>query len=84
MKKAKQIIAVIGIIALVLLYASTLVAAILDSTSTMRYLTASIGATIIIPVFIWVIEIFLRIAPKNESEEELFTDSSSSEDDNSN
>ncbi|SEI39055.1 hypothetical protein SAMN02910453_0100 [Lachnospiraceae bacterium A10] len=84
MKKAKQIIAVIGIIALVLLYASTLVAAILDSTSTMRYLTASIGATIIIPVFIWVIEIFLRIAPKNEPEEELFTDSSSSEDDNSN
>ncbi|MCR5669331.1 MAG: hypothetical protein K6G05_09825 [Lachnospiraceae bacterium] len=84
MKKAKQIIAVIGIIALVLLYASTLVAAILDSTSTMRYLTASIGATIIIPVFIWVIEIFLRIAPKNESEEELFTDSSSNEDDNSN
>jgi uncharacterized membrane protein len=84
MKKAKQIIAVIGIIALVLLYASTLVAAILDSTSTMRYLTASIGATIIIPVFIWVIEIFLRIAPKNEQEEELFTDSSSSEDDNSN
>lgn len=84
MKKAKQIIAVIGIIALVLLYASTLVAAILDSTSTMRYLTASIGATIIIPVFIWVIEIFLRIAPKNEPEEELFTDPSSSEDDNSN
>lgn len=85
MKKAKQILAILGIIVLVGLYASTIVAALLDSTSTMNYLIAAVGATIIIPVFIWVIEIFLKITPSNSSNnEELFSQSSSNKDDDSN
>ncbi len=85
MKKAKQILAILGIIVLVGLYASTIVAALLDSTSAMNYLIAAVGATIIIPVFIWVIEIFLKITPSNSSNnEELFGQSSSNKDDDSN
>lgn len=84
MKKAKQILAILGIIALVGLYASTIIAALFDPTSTMNYLMASIGATIVIPVFIWVIELFFKLAPNKDAEDETsFTDSSDSENDDS-
>ena len=62
MKKFKQIAALIGIIILVLLYVLTIVAAIFDNSNTMHYLAASIGATIIVPVFLWVIKIFIGLS----------------------
>ena len=64
MKKAKQILAIIGIIILVALYALTLIAAIFDNTKTMSYLSAAIGATIIIPVILWVIQMFYHLSNK--------------------
>ena len=69
--------------ALVLLYASTIVIAIIDPTSTMTYLTAALIATIVIPVFLWVMGIFLRLSKKND-QDVLFRQSSTNEDDNSN
>ena len=61
MKKLKQICAIKGIILLVALYVSTLVFAIIDDPATMNMLKASIMATVIIPVFIWILG---RIADK--------------------
>ena len=58
MKNVKQILAIIGIVLLVLLYGLTLFAAIFDNTATMKYLAASIAATVLIPVTIW---LFIRM-----------------------
>lgn len=80
MKKCKQLLAIVGILLLVGLYAATIVVAILDPTSTMQYLITAIGATIVIPVFIWVIEMFFRIS---QPKEDLSSNSSSSKDNNS-
>ena len=55
MKKLKQICALIGIILLVGLYVSTLVFALIDNPASMSMLKASIMATVIIPVFIWIL-----------------------------
>jgi len=68
MKKAKQILAVVGILLLVALYGSTLVFAIIDDPNTFTLLAASIAATIIIPVMLWVMGIFLRLAKKDDNE----------------
>lgn len=70
MKKARQILAIIGIILLVLLYVLAFVAAILDKTATMKYLAAALMATIIIPIILWLLGMFLRIASKDSSEDE--------------
>lgn len=61
MKKGKRILAVIGIILLAALYGLTILAAIFDNTETMKYLAASIAATVIIPVLLWVYQLIYRI-----------------------
>ena len=63
--KIKQIFAIIGIILLVGLYALTLIAAIFDPTATLKYLAAAVAATIIIPVLLWVLNMFFGITKKN-------------------
>ncbi len=70
MKKAKQILAIIGVVLLVLLYASTLVFALIDDPRTFKLLGASVSATIIIPVVIWVIGIFVRLGNHDEVPDE--------------
>jgi cell shape-determining protein MreD len=50
MKKMKQILAMVGVILLLLLYASTLFFALTASEQTMNMLMASIVATILIPI----------------------------------
>ena len=65
MKNIKQIAAVLGILALVGLYAATLLTAIFDPTETMSYLAASVAATILIPVLLWFLLMFFRITEKN-------------------
>jgi dolichyl-phosphate-mannose--protein O-mannosyl transferase len=50
MKKTKQVLAMIGVILLLLLYASTLFFALTASEQTMNLLMASIVATILIPI----------------------------------
>lgn len=61
MKKCKRILALIGIVLLVSLYALTVFAAIFDNTHTMKYLTASIAATVIIPVLLWIYHLIYRL-----------------------
>lgn len=68
MKKAKQVLAIVGICLLVALYGSTLVFAIIDDPRTFTFLAAAIAATIIIPVMLWVMGIFLRLAKKDDKE----------------
>ena len=61
MEKGKRILSLIGIILLVALYAVTIIAAIFDNTNTMRYLSASLMATVVVPVFIWVYQLIYRL-----------------------
>ena len=61
MEKGKRILAIIGIILLVALYGLTLFAAFFDNTDTMRYLTASIAATVVLPVLLWVYKMIYRL-----------------------
>ncbi len=53
MKKLKQITALIGVIVLVALYISTLVIAIRGGDNAGRLLSASIYATVVLPVLLW-------------------------------
>lgn len=62
MKKAKQILAITGIVLLVGLYVMTFIFAIIDNPNTMHMLGASLVATIIIPAGIWIIGIFVRLS----------------------
>ncbi|MCR5396010.1 MAG: hypothetical protein K6E64_00935 [Lachnospiraceae bacterium] len=66
MKKAKQILAILGIVLLVGLYVMTFVFAIIDNPNTLRLLGASICATIIIPAGIWIIGIFIRLSSSSK------------------
>jgi dolichyl-phosphate-mannose--protein O-mannosyl transferase len=61
MKKAKQILAIIGVILLVGLYVTTLVLAITDNSATMNVFFASIVATVMIPVLIWAYTFIYRL-----------------------
>ncbi|SDB07439.1 hypothetical protein [Eubacterium oxidoreducens] len=67
MKKARQICALIGVILLVALYASTLVFALIDSPNSFAMLKISIYATVIIPVLIWAMGMIARLLKKNYS-----------------
>jgi cell shape-determining protein MreD len=69
MQKLKQILAIIGIILLVGLYALTLVAAIFDSTATMQYLSAAIAATILIPVTLWLLNMMIKAVSDKKKED---------------
>lgn len=74
MKKARQIIALIGVILLVLLYVSTLVFAIVDKSSSMKLFQTSVIATIIVPVLIWTVTFFMK--RNRDDVEEQFKDDS--------
>lgn len=74
MKKARQIIALIGVILLVLLYVSTLVLAIVDKSSSMKLFQTSVIATIIVPVLIWTVTFFMK--RNRDDVEEQFKDDS--------
>ena len=52
--KAKRIMAIIGIIILVGLYLTTLLLAVLGNENTTPWFMASICATIIVPILMWV------------------------------
>lgn len=67
MKKAKRILAVIGVILLVLLYLSTLVFALLGKEF-MNWLMAAVGATLILPVLIWAYGFIARLLKKDLGE----------------
>lgn len=68
MKKAKRILAMIGVVLLILLYLSTLVFAMLGKEF-MNWLMAALVATIMIPILIWAYGFIYRLI-KGETEEE--------------
>lgn len=68
MKKIRRILAIIGVIALISLYVSTLIFALMDSAQSTNFLMASIAATILIPVLIYGFTLFTKLS-KNESDD---------------
>lgn len=70
MKKAKQLLALIGVILLIGLYVSTLVCALCSSENFMNMLMASIYATVIIPVLIWAYTLIYRLSHKEDGKED--------------
>ncbi len=68
MKKIRRILAIIGVIALISLYVSTLIFALMDSAQSTNLLMASIAATILIPVLIYGFTLFTKLS-KNESDD---------------
>ncbi len=69
MKKVRRIIALVGVIALVALYVSTLVLAIIGSEQTMTMFWADIFATIVLPVLIWAYTFIYNLVKKYYSPE---------------
>ncbi len=53
-KKIKRTLAIAGVVLLVLLYLLSLIFAIMDFVGWQRWFFASMGATIILPAFIWI------------------------------
>ncbi|MBD8916269.1 MAG: hypothetical protein EGR77_09930 [Pseudobutyrivibrio sp.] len=68
MQRLRQILAILGIILLVALYLLTIIAAIFDNTNTMSYLSASIAATILIPVTLWLLNLMIQNKKKHDNE----------------
>ena len=67
MKKIKQIIALIGVIVLVGMYCTTILMAILSSEHFFDFLMASIYATVVIPVLLWIYTfIYQQLKKRNE------------------
>lgn len=61
MKKLKQITALIGVIALVGLYVSTLVLALIGSEEAINLLKVAVYATIVLPVLLWAYSFIYRL-----------------------
>lgn len=61
MKKAKRILALVGVILLISLYLITVICAVTDNSDTMRMFTASVVATVVIPVLLWVYTFIYRL-----------------------
>ena len=64
MKKIKQILAIIGIILLVGMYAVTIILALTDDPNTMNAFRASIYCTVIVPVLIWAYSFIYKLLKK--------------------
>ena len=68
MQRLRQILAILGIILLVALYLLTIIAAIFGNTNTMSYLSASIAATILIPVTLWLLNLMIQNKKKHDND----------------
>ncbi|MEF9917284.1 MAG: hypothetical protein RR275_02465 [Lachnospiraceae bacterium] len=68
MKKAKKLLALTGVIILVALYASTLVFALFDHSTSLSLLKISIAATIFVPVISYVCILFFKLPKKDDSD----------------
>lgn len=62
--KLQRILAIVGIIILVGLYASTLIFALLDSPNAQSLLTASIYSTVAIPIFLYAFQLVIKFLKK--------------------
>lgn len=85
MKKAKRVLAIIGVILLIGLYLSTLFLAILGNYSNFRkFFMASAVATVMIPILIWIYSRICRliIDRRREQRQALTPDVQDSGDEN--
>lgn len=64
MKKVRQIMAMIGVILLIGLYAATLILAFLDKSKSLQSLKAAIVLTVILPVLIWAYTFIYKLLKK--------------------
>lgn len=69
MKKIRQILAIIGIIILVGMYAATIICALSANENFMSMLFASIYASMVIPVLIWACTFILNLIKKDDTTE---------------
>lgn len=69
MKKIRQILAIIGIIILVGMYAATIICALSANENFMSMLFASIYASMVIPVLIWACSFILKLVKKEDTTE---------------
>ena len=67
MKKHKKFAAILGLVALILLYLSTLIFAFLDNTKTHLLFMTSISATIFFPIVLYVLTILHKYSNKDDS-----------------
>ena len=64
MKKIRRILAVIGIILLLGLYAAAFIFAIIDDPNSMNYFLAAVVATVIVPALLWAYTFVYNILKK--------------------
>lgn len=71
-KKSVRILALVGVVLLVALYASTLVFALMNSPHALNLLMASVFFTILVPVLIYAYQMIYRLTnKKNEQKQNL-------------
>ncbi|MDD7403348.1 MAG: hypothetical protein SO170_03555 [Butyribacter sp.] len=70
MKKAKRVLALLGVILLIGLYIMTLVSAILATPATKDFFVASVIATIMIPILLYVYQMIYRLVAGKPDEEQ--------------
>ena len=70
MKKMKRIFAIFGIVLLLAMYGSTLIFALSDHPDALGWLMASLGSTVIIPVFLYAyIMVYKYMKDRNKKDE---------------
>lgn len=65
MKKIKQILAIIGIVVLIGMYAATIICALSANENFMSMLMASLYASAVIPVLIWAFTFIYKLVKKD-------------------
>ena len=65
MKKMKRILALLGAVLLVMLYASTLIFAFIDKSRSMGLLKASVACTILVPVLLYAYTLIYRLVHRD-------------------
>ena len=76
MKKGKRILALIGAIALIFMYISTLVFAFIDPDASGGLLKASIACTVILPVLLYAYSLVYRLTKKNNDNSDILEEES--------
>ena len=74
MKNIKRVLALAGAALLIILYVCTLVFALMDSPASGRFLTASVAATILIPVLLYGYTLIARVLKKRDDSQENNSD----------
>ena len=80
MKNIKRLLALMGAVLLILLYACTLVFALMDFPAADRMLTAAVAATILVPVLLYGYGLLARVLKKDGSSSKDMQDHSGGSD----